>query len=479
MSVSLKKLKLKVYGLSPALIQDVLLSLEGRRLIKERFGVRYEDLTALWDETQWYSTAELEELQNEKLRLIVRHAYETVPYYRRVMDAAKLTPGDITTVADLQKLPVLTKDDVRRNMKDLISTTAGKGLLEGHSSGTTGSPIDILYDKNTAVAHNAAIWRNRRWVGFDFGTHPYASLLGRVIVPIDRVRPPFWRYNRPWKQLFLSSFHLREENLPCYFDAMDKYDVQALQAYPSTAYILARYLEQKDAYFPLKYVFTSSETLLDIQREVIEERFRCRVLDNYGLAEKVAYAGECQCHEGHHLFMEYGVTEIVDEDNMTVDDGEYGRMVCTGLHNLGMPLIRYDVGDVSAYKRTRCSCGRGLKLLEPVTTKAEDIVVTPSGRFISSSVLTHPFKPMNMIERSQIIQETPDRLTIRIVKRPGYTSRDTEVLLKEMYARVGDEMRVDVEFVKEIPLSRNGKYRWVISRVPLRFKKNAFKNLYE
>jgi phenylacetate-CoA ligase len=146
-------------------------------------------------------------------------------------------------------------------------------LWEGHSSGTTGSPIDIMWDSNVILAHNVAIWRHRKWAGFEFG-HPYASLLGRVIVPIKHEKPPFWRYNKPWNQLFLSSFHLQEENLPHYMEVIRKYGIEAIQAYPSTIYVLARYLQQANEYLPLKHIFTSSETLLEMQREVIEERFR-------------------------------------------------------------------------------------------------------------------------------------------------------------------------------------------------------------
>jgi phenylacetate-CoA ligase len=334
-----------------------------------------------------------------------------------------------------------------------------------------------MWDRSTAIAHNAALWRARNWAGLEFG-RPYASLLGRVVVPISRTAPPFWKYNRPWRQLFLSSFHLTEPNLPAYIDAMRRYGVEALQAYPSTVYVLARYLEQVGERFPLKWVFTSSETLLDIQRQIIEDRFACRVFDSFGLAERVAYAAECPSHEGHHLFMEYGIVELVDESGTPVPYGSHGRMVATGLHNYGMPLLRYEVGDVSAYKQTPCSCGRGLPLLDKVTTKAEDIVVTPDGRFISSSVMTHPFKPMHHIEASQIIQEARDRLVIKIVKRPAYTDRDTQILLDEMYKRLGRAIHIEVQFVPEIPRSANGKFRWVISKVPLQYAQQKFDNLF-
>lgn len=473
-----KKVSTVVYEHTPVFLQNIFLSLEGKRLKNVRFRQEFDHLMELWDQTQWFSRCELEEYQKEQLILLIPHIYEAVPYYRKIMDKQKLTPKDIKIVDDLQKLPILTKDDLRTNFRDLISTKPNSKLWEGHSSGTTGSPVDVLWDKNTIIAHNTAVWRHRKWAGFEFG-QPYASLLGRVIVPIKEKKPPFWRYNMPWNQLFLSSFHLEEKNLPYYFEAMKHYNIVALQAYPSTVFILARYLQQANEYFPLKYIFTSSETLLDLQRQIIEERFKCEIYDCYGLAERVMYAGECPNHEGHHLYMEYGITEIVNDDNEVVNDGKHGKVIATGFNNYGMPLIRYEVGDIAAYKTDGCSCGRGLPVLEAITTKAEDIVVTVDGKYISSSVLTHPFKPMHNVEKSQIIQESPDEILIKIVKRTNYTDNDTKHLLSEMHNRLGHAMRIRIQFVEDIPRSSNGKYRWVISKVPMKFSQMVFNNLYD
>jgi phenylacetate-CoA ligase len=176
--------------------------------------------------------------------------------------------------------------------------------------------------------------------------------------------------------------------------------------------------------------------------------------------------------------MEYGITEILDNDYNAVPCGKLGKLILTGLHNYGMPLIRYEIGDISAFKRERCACGRTLPLLEPVTTKAEDIVVTSDGKLISSSVLTHPFKPMHNIEKSQIIQEDYGRLLIKIVRRPGYSDSDSQQLVHAMRQRVGDHMHISVEFVEDIPVGRNGKYRWVISKLPIKFGQKESANLF-
>ncbi len=200
---------------SPIALQTLFLNLKAGELYFERYGKKFRRLFEQFERNQWLSLQELECYQDERLRQLVRHAYDTVPYYSRVMKSLKLHPDDIRTKADLPKLPTLTKDQIRQNGADLLSSTYPRTLLRhGHTSGTTGSPLDFHYDIQTCVVHHVADWRYKGMAGLKHGD-PYASLLGRVIVPREQTRPPFWRWNYVNNQLFLSSFHLKKENLAC------------------------------------------------------------------------------------------------------------------------------------------------------------------------------------------------------------------------------------------------------------------------
>lgn len=466
------------YAAAPQFVQNAIISFYGSKIKKERFNEIYHDISSLFDQTQYYSYEELINYQNEKLCDLVRHIYNNVPFYRRIFDKNKLTPSDIKSRNDLHKLPVINKKDVRENFNGFINENIKLNDLKvGHTSGTTGTPFEILWDQKVEIVTNAALWRHRGWGGFKFGDK-YATLLGRVVVPMSRKRPPFHRINYPWNQYLFSSFHLKDKYIGYYIDEFEKQDIRFLEAYPSTAYILARYLEQHNLFYKMKGIFTSSETLLPIQRELIEKRFQCKIFDYYGSAERVMFSGECEKHKGHHLCLEYGITEILNEKDEPVSTGEYGRAVLTGLHNYGMPLIRYEVGDICSIQTKECSCGRGLPLLGPITTKAEDIVVLPDGRLISSSVLTHPFKPLENIEKSQIIQEDYNAITVKMVKLSGYDDKNTKVLVDSLKQRLGQDVSISVEFVKDIPPGPNGKYRWVISKVPITLGGEQIENLY-
>ena len=457
------------YEKMPIFAQNILLSMYGYLIHRERHRLDFQNVSDFLNKSQFYSMQELEEYQREHLSLIIKHAYKNVPYYNEKFKAIKLMPSDIKEISDLHKIPILTRNDIHDNFEKLIAKNIDRSKLKmGHTSGTTGSPLEFLWDHNLIVMNNAFHWRQRNWAGLKLGDK-FAVLFGRVIVPLKQKNAPFWRYNYFQKQLWMSSFHLTKENLKYYVDKLHAFKPVIIEGYPSTMYILAKYLDSQDIIFPVKSVLTTAETLYPQQREIIEKVFACKIFDYYGMAERVVFATECEKHEGHHLNMEFGITEIVKKGGEPVENGEMGRVVATGLHNYGMPLIRYKTGDVTAISRKKCSCGRQLPLMENVTTKAEDIVTTKDGRYISSSVLTHPFKPLQNIAESQIIQESIEKLIIKIVKKPEYCNNDTKHLLNEFKKRLGDEMQIQVQFVDGIPRTKAGKYRWVISNVPLNF----------
>jgi len=474
----MKKWIERLYLASPAPVQNTLVTAYGLKARRERFGDAYDRWSEFLRGAERFSRTELETYQNERLSRLIRHVYENVPYYRRVMKERGLTPDDFRTSEDLPKFPILTKELVRRHLRELIADGQRvENLKASPTSGTTGSPFVVYWDKETDVLWNAMIWRHRRWAGVEFGQR-YGTLLGRVVVPPGQHRPPFWRFNRAWNQVLFSSFHLSPDNIPSYVAEFLGSRIESLEAYPSTAFILALGLERAGVRVPLRAVFTSSEPLLQMQRELIESRFETRVFDYFGMSEAIMFAGQCEIQRGMHHFAELSIVEVLDERGEPARDGQAGRLVGTNLHNLAMPLVRFEVGDLTARLRESCPCGRPHPLYSQVTTKAEDIVVTPDGRLISPSVLTHPFKPLKGLLKSQIIQETPTQLRVLLVAAGTIEPRVLEELRAGFVSRIGPGVRIDIEVVADIPVGPTGKFRWVISRVPLGEKLQAQGNLY-
>ena len=313
-----------IYGSLPLSVQNALVARHGRKVYALRCGPDCEELMRFLEDSERSTPEDIRAYQEAKLRDMVVHAYETVPYYREVMDERKLKPADISTAQDLTKLPVLSKEDVRAAGTRLLSSAFNKKKLRMvTTSASTGTPLTVYWDRAIAVINHACYMRMRRWSGVPQGS-PIAIMQGKPTVPPYQKKPPFWRYNPAWDQIRLSTLHMSDANLPYYMDELRRFGARSLETYPSAAYILARFLEDKDGHLPLDCVVTTGEPLLSEQRRVIEERFQTRVFDAYGQAERVVFATECEKHEGMHLHDEYGITEAVDSEGSPVPTGTVG-----------------------------------------------------------------------------------------------------------------------------------------------------------
>jgi len=458
----------RIYDRLPAGAQNLLLGAFHLKLDRQRYGARFRAAVAELARTEWTSAEALRDYQDLRLREIVRHAATNVPFYARRFAEYGVDVTGFRGLDDLSRLPVLTRQDITANFDALVATNRNRSELAiGHTSGTTGTPLEVFHDAPVTAMTYALLDRQYRWAGLRLGRNGdrVAVMRGNVIVPIGQSRPPYWRINTVHRQLLMSSFHLSDDNLPGYVDAIRRFGAVAIDGYPSTIYVLARFVLRHGLSLPMRAIVTSSETLYPFQREAIESAFGCRVFDYFAAAERVVFATECDAHEGHHVSAEYGVVEFVDAAGAPVPHGETGAMLGTSLHNYGMPLIRYRCNDNSAYRRASCSCGRALPLMEDVSTKAEDIIALADGRMISPSVLTHPFKPMHSVEESQIVQEDYGHIVIKVKPNARFTEEERLHLIREFGVRLGAAVKVEVEVVDRIPRTASGKFKWVVSKV--------------
>jgi phenylacetate-CoA ligase len=426
--------------------------------IKE--GYLFNKIFKSLQQTQFYSKEKIDDYQNEELKKIVNHAYKNVPYYNKIFNQLGVLPGDIKNKEDLNKLPLLTKNDVKENFGLLKAKNAPKFLLNvGHTSGTTGTPAHFYRDIYSINFENAIVWR--QWNNAEITKKSRKAVLrGDIIVPENQKVPPFWKLNKFENKLYLSSFHLSSENLPFYINKLKEYQPECLQAYPSTAYTLAKHLDHNNEYLNLKAIFTSSEPLYSYQRELIEERMNCKIWDFYGMAERVISASECSEHSGLHINEEYGITEFIGGPSQNE-----GIMVGTSLHNYAMPLIRYVTNDYGKISNEKCTCGSQHRLLCPIETKQEDMIITKEGKWISPSIITHAFKPLTHVKKSQVIQHELDRYEILLVPEHGFDDNEKLILLQGLKQRFGSTSNIEINLVKDIPRTKNGKFRWVISKV--------------
>ena len=292
-----------------------------------------------------------------------------------------------------------------------------------------------------------------------------AAFIGYPVVPPAQRKPPYWAYDRVENRMLFSLHHMTQENLRAYADALVKFQPKAIVGYPTAIYLMALWLQENDVRgVRPAAVFTASESLLSPYRETIEAAFDCRILDWYGATEFIGNVTQCE-HGGYHVKDEYGVVELLDDAGAAVAPGESGSMICTGLNNHAMPLFRYRVGDAAVEDGGACTCGRAGRLLGGITGRTEDVIVTPEGKYISR--LDFIFKTVEKVREAQMIQESVRELRVRVVPGAGFGAADEARIVANLRERLGDTIAIRIEKVDAIPRLPSGKFRYVISKVPL------------
>jgi phenylacetate-CoA ligase len=422
------------------------------------------------EKTQWLTPRELVEYQGSKLSAILQHAYQNVPFYRRRFEALGLTPGDIRSPSDLEKIPPLTKQDLSHNLTDLVATQFSSRQLHRNSTGgSTGEPTVFYNDQNDLDYRSAVVMRNYRWAGLELGqVHVLlwgsafdlsisASLMGRLTN---------WLQNRH----VLPAFEMSEAGLANFVKEILRLQPRLLTGYASALELLGRFiLESHKGFHPpgLQAIVSSAETLYPHQREGIENAFGCRVFDRYGSREVGAIAHECERHR-MHINTENLYIEVL-QGGKPAPVGEYGELAITTLNNYGFPFIRYLIGDAGQLTDELCRCKRGLPLLNQLLGRVHDILVTPDGRFLPGEFFPHLFKEIPGVQGFQVIQKARDRLTIRILASPDYLPSSTDYLNQKTRQVMGENITITFEFVDELPLLPSGKLRFTISEVPVNF----------
>ena len=439
-----------------------------------RYGKVFRETYAFLRESQWWSREQLEEYQLEQLSKLLHHAYENVPYYRRVFDERGLKPKDVQDFKDLQQLPYLTKEDVRANFNDLIARNIPKEQVDyGTTGGSTAVPLGLYIEKKTHNIRMAFEWREWNWMGYSFGDKCIV-LRGNVISRFENGKRVWWEYDPFNNYLILSSYDMTEDNLYKYVEKIEEFQPKVIRGYPSALDILARFIKEHDLKINkkgnIKAISTSSETLYPHQRESIEAVFGCKIYDKYGNFEQVCMLGMCEKREGYHDFMEYGITEIIGKDGKSLTrEDEIGEIVGTGFTNYAFPLIRYKPEDLAVWTNKKCSCGRELPLIKRIEGRSQELVVTKKGNLISMTAINMHSDVFDNVKRFQFVQERKGNVVMNIIKKPSYTDKDTEYILSELYKKMGAGVDLEIVFVDEIPKTKRGKYRFLIQKLPIEF----------
>jgi phenylacetate-CoA ligase len=446
--------KMELYWRLPVRLQEAALSLYARYLEKMYYGDEFEKWRDWLKDWKDWSPSSVEGWKNERLQHVIRIAAEHVPFYRSTFGG--IDWKRVRSESDLPLLPLLEKQSIRQNEGAFIADNVlREALWKQKTSGTTGTSLRIFWPK----AMTQQLWAIDevvvRGVAGVSQQMPRAMMGGRPVLPGDTGRPPYWRFNRRWRQLYFSSYHISTKTAPHYVRALEAYGSEWLTGYGSAIAALAdSAVKCGMAAHPLKAVIVSGDTLLDEMRHSIETFFRCRCFDQYGQSEGVAVAMECD-HGQMHVIPQVGIIEILRDDGSPCEPGEVGQIVATGLLNDAMPLIRYRIGDYAAWKRQGgCPCGNRNPVLTHLEGRTDDYLITSDGRKIGR--LSTAMKRSPTIHSAQLVQDRPGHAFFLVRPGAGYSSSDARTVCDDIRERIGS-FRLEVVEVPEIPKTPQGK----------------------
>lgn len=459
-----KKRLLQLISTFPARLQDLIGDFNLAVGFPLMVGpIRYLRFRHFLKKSQRWPRWKLERYQLDKLRQLLSHAYKNVPYYTELFNKLNVTPEDFHHLGDLTRLPVLTKEDVVNNFDKLIARNINKKYLKLIStSGSTGKPIQFYRDNRynfvelslfRKVFDSLNIKHNDKRV----------DIVARIF--LDKKIKDWYFYEPHLKKLSLSyapsTLGLYEE----YLKLIRKFNPVLCRGNPSLLYHLACYAQENsinDIHF--KYFISSYEQIFPYQRDLIEKQFNCEIYSYYGSEEYIISAFECSQHNGMHINMERGILEILGDSAEPLPEGYSGRVIVTGLHNYGFPFIRYEMEDIASISRKPCPCGLGLPLLKSLDGRKNEFLKYKD-KIAYSGTLSIVISKFYHIKECQFIQEFENEVKVNIIKRQGYSEKDTQDLISALKDMLDERLNITINFLDYIPRTKMGKFPFVVSKI--------------
>lgn len=424
------------------------------------FGQRMVRRLRFLEEAQWWDPVRVEAEQRRALASLIDVAYREVPFYRELLDGARVDPGDVADIDGLRRIPIVTKEMLRPRYPDATTRLTGQRTYEACSSGSTGQNFCVREDMETAGWYRASFLLALEWSGWKIGV-PHLQ----TGMTLDRGSDRRWK-DRLLRCHYVSAYDLSDANLDRCLEEIDRGGLQHVFGYPGSLYFLARRAAARGWNRPLRSAVTWGDMLHPHYRREIEAAFRTRVFDTYGCGEGFQIAAQCGTGNSYHVHALDVILEYVDDGGRPVLPGHAGNIVVTRLHAGPMPLIRYLVGDSGlAAAGQRCPCGRGFELMEGIHGRSGDVVVTPSGNRLIVHFFTGILEYFRDVVNFQVVQEARDRIVVRIVPGPGFSTSTAGEVRSQLEAHGLTDMKIEIDVVADILKSKSNKHRFVLSHV--------------
>ncbi|MDH3689608.1 MAG: hypothetical protein OEU36_09055 [Gammaproteobacteria bacterium] len=406
-------------------------------------------------------------LRDARLKAIVRYAAETVPYYRGLFQREGIDPRAIRTVADLERLPLLEKDTVRKDPCLFVSTSRrGRNAISFTTSGTTGTPLEVYHDPYSLLANIAFGERERKVMSKAFGKEfGYRELSinypGNIVSKVrDFCHQRTFIPVRPERCALSVS-----EPVERIVSGINRFRPDVVTSYGSYLETLFRTLASRGIQMHLPRVIVyGGDGMSREGRELIEAKFGISVLSSYQAVESFKIGYFCEERRGFHLHSDLCHVKVIDADGAKLASGEKGEVVISNFVNRGTVLLNYRLGDIGVISSQQCSCGRTLPLLSELEGRAEDVIYLADGGFVHPRVVWGVLKKKPEVLQYQLIQHEPELFELRLVTIDKNTcERVITDISASLQHLLGASARIDHGYYEELQREAGGKFRTVIS----------------
>ena len=449
----------KIYDRSPIFIQNLMVTISGYKRNKTRYGKTYHQYRDFLNSFDNLSKEKKQYFQEKELIKFVGFANTNSEFYRNLYKDINI--DEIQSIKDLKKLPVVDKELLRKNIKNVF-TISSKCAVHAHTGGTTGKSLAVLMTPQDMMRRMAVLDHFKSRVGFEHLKMKRATFNGKHIISPNQRRKIFWRYNAACKQKIYSSFHLTEKNIHYYVKNLNKFKPQAIDGFFMAICDIASYIERHNVRLEFKpiAIFPTSETLRNTGRELLERVFKCKVYDQYSSSEGAPFVTECK-EQKLHLELATGVIEELSYEN--------NEILVTSFSTHGTPLIRYRIGDSMLFDKSQgiCFCGNDSPIIREIQGRTLNFLYTAEGAKINGGNVANLFKNMpNSLIRAQAIQKELKVVKVLLeVDKKLYNEKYDSVLKNEFFHKFGPNTKIIIEHVEEIPREKNGKYLMIKNKI--------------
>jgi phenylacetate-CoA ligase len=414
----------------------------------------------MYQKTQWYNKQQMKEYQLNKLRKLLKHCYENVSYYTKLMSENSINPDKIDSLNILQSFPILTKEIIQQNYNDFIPKNIRmlKGVKISQTGGTTGNILFKRNDANTRSSVWGSYKRFEEWMGLK-NNYKTLVLMGGHIKK-SSFKDTFIRKGISFLENSVSVdvYNTSNATIEKIITLLLNNDFSLIRSYPQFLFQLALELEKRRLQFDIKAITTTAEPVMAEHRKLFKKVFNADVFDQYGCGEIGCIANECEKHEGLHI----------NEERVVLEQNEYDELLITDLDNYSMPFIRYWNADQALTSDINCTCGRQSKLIKQILGRTCDYIFGIDGQLLHWAYFWHLIFDSNIaknrdLNKFQIVQKSKSNILIKLVAN-SLSKTEMDFIINDIKKRLGN-INIELSYENDIENTSSGKYRPVINNL--------------